>query len=154
MATHINYARTCPRCEEGINSSELNIKCPTCGFQLGPEVPRYQYPLTMCEQHQKYVDGPAHLELLMSMPHEKAMSIINDSLNIVETASAKNGSVSEIRDMLGIAMRVGEVAKAYLDYLNAGGKHVPDYITIINSRNQENSNEPSPRTREDPSTAE
>jgi hypothetical protein len=51
--------------------------------------------------------------------------MMNDSLNIIETIPAKNVRASDIRYLVMMAIRIGEIASKYHEYLEVGGKHVP-----------------------------
>jgi len=148
MAAKIEYVYSCPRCGEGITSKSLNTRCPTCQLVLGTkEVEPYEYPYTMVEQHHKYGDSRTQLDKLINIPKDKAASMLNDALLIVETFPAQKAQIDDIRFMAELAVRVGDIAQKYLDYLDAGGRHVPNIIISLdeqNKNNQENKNESLP----------
>jgi hypothetical protein len=142
-----------------MTSEQLNIECPSCGLLLGKKdnFTPYTYPYTLCEQHYKYEDQEKFLERLRDMPLEKAMSVLNDALNIVETIGAKNLETPGISSLVGLAMKIGEVAKAYQAFLEAGGRHVPGVLLKNKkSKNPESQNESLSETgaREESSSSE
>lgn len=116
----------CPRCEEGMTVDKGRPKnCPGCGYEFSDAVLGYKYPLTMHEQHEKLRKDAEHRQALLDMPIEKANSIMNDSLNIMQILPGKIVTKEDIRHLMGMAIQIGEIAKAYETFLIAGGQHVP-----------------------------
>lgn len=116
----------CPRCEESMTVDTGRPKnCPGCGYEFSAAVLGYKYPLTMHEQHEKLQKDAEHRQALLDMPIDKANSIMNDSLNIMQVLPGKIVTKSDIRELMGMAIKIGEIAKAYEAFLIAGGQHVP-----------------------------
>lgn len=135
MTVMIKSILICPRCDAGITASDSTTNCPECGLILGTKIgPDYQPPLTLTEQHLKFQDDQRHLEVLINLPIEKANSMLNDALNILETVTAKKVNISDIRNLMGMALRIGELAKAFDSYLQAGGKLVPSLFLEVEER--------------------
>ena len=88
----------------------------------------YTPPYTLTEQHEKYLDSKTYVEVLLDLPINKANSIMNDALSLIEVLAGKNTSTSDIRNIVGMAIKVGEIAKAYDQFLSVGGKHVPSFF--------------------------
>jgi len=146
MSAHIKGVFVCPRCEEGISSIETTISCPGCGLPLGKQpTEAYALPYTLHEQHLKYTDTNRLLSVLATMPIEKANNIANDALLIIENIAGKMTAVEDIRVLVGLCIRIGEVAKAYEQFLQTGGRHYPTYQIKQQQQNQENQNEPKDR---------
>lgn len=146
MSVHIRYTYMCPRCGEGINSDKLSLSCPTCELVLGfknLEKP-YTPPYTLTEQHYKYADKLLHVETFLTLSKEKMFSMMNDALSIVETLPAKKGAYSDIRFLLGMAIRIGKMAEAYEKFLVDGGKHVPHIVAEYASKSNTNTTSPDP----------
>jgi hypothetical protein len=118
------------------------VTCPNCGLPLGrqPELP-YTPPRTLTEQHEKYKDTELLTNTILDLPIEKANSIVNDALAIVELLPGKKNTVSDIRIIVELAIRIGNIASAYHKYLEDGGKHVPAFFTNKHQHNQEQTNE-------------
>lgn len=147
MAAKIKYTYACPRCDEGVTSKTINTECPKCGLPLGPDsrIP-YTPPYTLSEQHHKYDDAELRLAALLAIPTEKALCMLEDAHWIVQTIAGKKASVTDISFMMGLAVKTGAMAQRYLDYLEAGGKHVPalspDFTTTTtNTTTEESTNE-------------
>jgi rRNA maturation protein Nop10 len=119
----------CPRCESGVISLENVTACPDCGLPLGKQSQApYTPPYTLTEQHEKYRDQKAHVKAFIDLPITKANSIMNDALSLIEVVSGKNTPTADIRNLVAMAIRIGEIAKAYDAYINAGGKHTPSFF--------------------------
>jgi hypothetical protein len=147
MPVIISNLFICPRCEEGITSIETATACPSCGLPLGKQnVPPYTPPFTFTEQHDRLKDTEHLTITLADLPIEKANSIMNDALLLMETLPGKNTTPPGIRQMVKLAIRIGEIASAYEKYLEAGGKHFPSlFIKEQQQENQEQPNEPQTR---------
>lgn len=124
MAVTIKHAYVCPRCEEGITADFTDPRCPKCGLGLGTST-RYVDPLTLDEQRMKLKDPGAHLRAVLELKVVKALSVLQDALNIIETLSVKKASIADIRPMIEMGMSIGNIATAYDAFIRAGGKHVP-----------------------------
>jgi hypothetical protein len=123
----IKNVYTCPRCEEGITSDEKPEKCPGCGAKfpaLGTS--GFAEPVTISEQRQRLGDEVAHRRFVLSLKMEVANDIMNDALNIIQTIPVKKVPVADIRDLVGMAIRIGEIATKYHEFLAAGGTHTPE----------------------------
>ena len=130
MAATIQNTFHCPRCEEGITSINNTAECPACGLPLGTQnLAPYTPPYTFTEQHEKFKSTKAYVETLVSLPINKANSIMNDALSLIEIVAGKNTPTTDIRNIVKMAIKIGEIAKAYDEFLSAGGKHVPSFFT-------------------------
>jgi hypothetical protein len=130
MTATIKTIFSCPRCDNGITSIETTTKCPSCGLPLGKyNDDPYTPPLTFTEQHEKHRDTKLHVKAITELPIEKANSIMNDALSIMELIAGKKENTSGISMLIGMGIKIGEIAKAYDAYLTAGGKHVPSFYT-------------------------
>ena len=126
---HIQNLFVCPRCENGITSIKTTTSCPECSLPLGNmEIPSYSTPWSFTEQHEKFQDKELYLKTLMDLPITKVNSILNDALSVMEVIAGKKTQVSDMRTVMEIGMRIGEIAKAYDAFLQAGGKHVPGFF--------------------------
>lgn len=142
MPAHIKSVFLCPRCEEGITSIEITASCPNCGLPLGKQaLDPYTPPYTFSEQNEKYLHREQLLNVLENLPIEKANSIVNDALLIIENIAGKKTRVEGIRTLMGMAIRIGEVATAYENFLKAGGRHYPSFFIQQQQQNQENQSE-------------
>jgi hypothetical protein len=117
----------CPHCSEPLISSKRPDKCPNpkCGYDFGEAINEYKYPVTLREQLERMLTKAAHHDAVIGMPIVKANFMMNDALNIIETIAAKNVKTSDIRNLITMAIRIGDIATKYHEYLEAGGKHVP-----------------------------
>lgn len=117
----------CPHCHETLTASRRPDKCPNpkCGYDFGEAINEYKYPVTLREQFERMQSRHAHLDAVIAMPVEKALFMMNDALNIIETIPAKNVPASDIRNLVALAMRIGNIATKYNEYVEAGGRHVP-----------------------------
>ncbi len=153
MSIQIQNVFLCPRCEEGITSIAKTTACPSCGLPLGKQLSdTYTPPYTLTEQHEKLAAKEDYVKFLMDLPTHKANSIMNDALSLIEVVSGKNNSTADIRNLVSMAIRIGEIAKAYDAFLSAGGKHTPSFFQTqqtISSRGNPNA-EPASETRRDP----
>jgi hypothetical protein len=68
------------------------------------------------------------VKAIAELPIDKANSIMNDALVLIETISGKNTPVSGMRDLVAMGIRIGEIATAYHKYLEAGGRHFPTFF--------------------------
>ena len=118
----------CARCESEIVAISTTVECPACGLPLGKyHDDPYTPPLTFTEQHIKHRDTKRFVTVLSELSVEKANSIINDALSVMESIGGKKCEISGIRTMIEMSVRIGEIAKAYDAFLQAGGKHIPSY---------------------------
>lgn len=74
--------------------------------------------------------------------------MVNDALNIIETLPAKKVPASDIRYLVEMAMKIGQIATKYDEYIRAGGKHVPSLF--INEGDTKNESESEPARRAPP----
>lgn len=125
MAAKIQNAYECPHCHNTLLDSKRPITCPACSYDFGEEAVDFKYPVTLTEQQERLQRKLGFYDAVLEMPIIKANSIMNDALNIIETISAKNCSISDISQVIGMAMKIGKIATKYDKYLRAGGKHVP-----------------------------
>jgi hypothetical protein len=127
--TQIKNIFQCPRCDHDITSIGTTTSCPSCGLPLGnSHVDPYTPPYTFTEQHTKLEDTEQYVKTLTDLNINKANNIVNDALTIFETIAGKNTSVSGIGSLVRMGIRIGEIAKAYDNFLSVGGKHVPSYF--------------------------
>jgi hypothetical protein len=144
MAAEIKIVLLCPRCQEGITSKTPLLKCPKCEYPLGAHVgsDKYVLPMTLTEQRAKLNSSDCdQLDVLINMDKDKMYSIVNDCLIVLETLPGKKCSLSDIRPVIEMALKIGAIAKAYDDFLRAGGKHTPSIIIKHNEQKQEKKNE-------------
>ena len=129
MSAQVKLCYLCPRCDAGITSLETTFACPACGLPLGKQhQDPYTPPYTFTEQHEKFKEREKLLDVMSGLPIDKTNSIMNDALLIIETISGKNNPVTDIREMVQLGKRIGEIAVAYEKYLEAGGKHYPSLL--------------------------
>lgn len=129
----------CPRCEEGISAIKQIVSCPSCGLPLGKQTQApYTPPYTLTEQHQKYQDTKQYVQALQDLRIEKANSIMNDALSLIEIVAGKNTPIADIRNLIEMAIRIGDIAKAYDAFLIAGGKHIPSFYIKQTSPGESN----------------
>lgn len=156
MSVIIKGIYECPKCHEPISSSQRPDFCPSCHYDFSEveDLKHYRYPLTLTEQNAKLDDGRGSrllYDAVIDMPIDKAKDMLNDAFFILQTISAKNTPVSDIRDLIKLGIRIGEVARTYENFLKASGKHVPDlYIKSSSSQEAENENSEKNRGREIP----
>jgi hypothetical protein len=139
MAAEVKLVLICPRCQEGITAGSDNVKCPKCEFPLGPrpEGRALLPPMTLTEQ--KIKSGASDMEMfetISNLSADKACSIVNDALLILETLPGKKSELAGISPLVEMSLRIGELAKAYDAFLRAGGKHVPN-IKIKHDQEQQ-----------------
>src|SRR5271157_5203577 len=103
----------CPHCHETLTASRRPEKCPGCGFDFGEAINEYKYPMTLREQLERMNTSHAHYDAVLAMPVEKAQFIMNDAINIIETLPAKNVRVSDIRSLVMMAIKIGNIATKY-----------------------------------------
>lgn len=117
----------CPHCHETLTASRRPDKCPNpkCGYDFGEAINEYKYPVTLREQLERMLSKHAHYDAILAMPIEKANFMMNDALNIIETVPAKNVKASDIRTLVMMAIKIGNIATKYHEYLESGGRHVP-----------------------------
>lgn len=126
MAIEIKTLYECPHCSSSLLSDKRPEICPSCKYEFGTgTTARYRYPITLSEQHEALKNVLQFNSIIVDMPVEKANFIVNDALNIIKTLPAKNVRVSDIRSLVTMAIQIGEIAKKYQEYLEAGGTHVP-----------------------------
>ena len=154
MTAIIKQIFLCPRCENGITSVESTTSCPSCGLPLGKQLlDPYVPPYSFSEQHLKYTNTELLLDVLSSLPIEKANSIMNDALLVIENIAGKKTPVEGISLVVKMAIRIGEIAKAYEDFLTAGGKHFPSFLAQQQQQNQEKQDESKNQMGRDPTSA-
>lgn len=140
----IKLVYTCPRCEEGITAVSKPEICPGCGAKFpATGSGGFMTPITITEQEARISDDIARTKFVLSLPLDTANNILNDALTIMQTLPGKKVKKSDIRIIMGIANRIGEIAKAYEQFLIAGGAHTPE---LFIKENGEHTNE-STKTR-------
>lgn len=143
MSASIKLIFECPRCKESIMASSRPDTCPACKYDFGSllppkEVNGYQLPYTLTEQHLKLQNSLAYNEFVMGLPIEKANDILNDALNIIQLLGGKKSSVSDIRSLVQMGLKIGEVTEAYDTFLRAGGIHAPDLLLPLQKEGTDN----------------
>lgn len=128
--TMIRHIYECPHCEAPITSQKRPDKCPECGYSFGEAGLDYKAPMTLSEQHERLSNDLAHYAAILDLSMEKANSIMNDALNIIETLSAKKVKTSDIRYLVQMGKKIGEIATKYDEFIVAGGKHGPSLFLI------------------------
>lgn len=125
MAAQVSFVYECPKCLEPLKSKERPKFCPLCKYDFGESGDHYKLPTTLSEQYDRLQNHPVYYQTILNLPMEKANSIVNDALHIIQTIAAKNVPVSDIRYVVEMSIKIGQIAKKYQKYLEAGGKHVP-----------------------------
>lgn len=128
---------TCPQCEESMTAFEKPEICGGCGAKF-PAIGSggYVEPITIEEQYQRLQDDSGKLKFILNLPIESCNNIMNDALNIMQTVSGKKIDVSGIRILMGLAIKIGEIAKAYETYLSTGGAHTPGLLMTTGAKNE------------------
>ena len=129
----------CPNCKEPLIASRRPDKCPNpkCGYDFGEAINEYKYPVTLREQYERMQSKNAHLDAVIAMSVDKGLFILNDALNIIETMPAKNVPASDIRNLVAVAMKIGNIATKYNEYIEAGGRHVPALFIKEGDKNEQ-----------------
>jgi len=123
----IKLTYVCPKCEEGITAETKPEICPGCGAKFPSMVDGgFVEPFTLAEQNLRINDERAFNRFVLNLPVETATNIMNDALNIIQSISGKKARKSDIRIMMGMAIQIGEIAKAYEQFFIAGGAHTPE----------------------------
>ena len=132
----IKMIYTCPRCNESTTAEEKPEICGACGSKF-PALGSggYVEPLTIEEQYQRNLNVDAKLKFILSLPIESCNNIMNDALNILQSIPGKKVDVSGIRILMGLAIQIGEIAKAYEIFLASGGAHVPGLLIKSGDKN-------------------
>lgn len=121
----IKPAFICPRCDEGITATSKPEHCPSCGLKFSDVSNGFVTPITIAEQQERINDKDKHAKFILALPVDTATNILNDALHIIQTIPGKKVRASDIRDLMGMAIQIGDVAKKYEDFLAAGGVHTP-----------------------------
>jgi hypothetical protein len=131
MSVKIKSVYECPRCTAPltITSNERPKTCPECKYDFGEGGDTYKLPLTLTEQLDRLMSKEAYYDVILDMPIEKANSIMNDALHIIQTVPGKNVGVSGIRILVETSIKIGQIATKYREFLEAGGTHVPTLFT-------------------------
>ena len=119
---NIRTVYECPHCNAPLTSKERPEACPKCNYDFGTATIKYKAPLTLYEQREKLLDKAGHRNAVLELEADKAKSILNDALNIIELIAVKKASPSDISTMVAQAKRIGEIATKYEEFLNAGGR--------------------------------
>jgi hypothetical protein len=88
----------------------------------------YRPPLTMSEQLIHSGDKKSLAKVIMAMPQEKALHILNDALKVMEMIGGKKVSSSDISELVKVAKKIGDIATAYNRFLRVGGHHASGFI--------------------------
>lgn len=133
----IKMIYTCPKCEESTTAEDKPEKCGACGCKF-PAVGAggFVEPWTIEEQSVRIPDQKAKARFLLNLPIESASNIMNDALNIIQTIPGKKVKISDIRIIMGMAIQIGEIAKAYEKFLVAGGTHTADIFLQTGDTNE------------------
>ena len=124
--THISHIFTCPKCEESITAKVKPNHCPNCGYKFAPgAINGFVEPESICEQSFRIGSPKAHAEFILGLPIESATNIVQDALDVIKTLPSKKVQQSDIRILMGLAIQIGDIAKAYESFLAAGGTHAP-----------------------------
>lgn len=122
---NIKQVFECPHCQASLIGPNRPQTCPACKYDFGEATGDFKYPLTLSEQQERISNKIMHYEAILDMPVIKANFIMNDALNIIETIAAKNVRASDIRPLVLMAIKIGQIATQYDGFIEAGGKHVP-----------------------------
>ena len=138
----------CPRCEAPLIGDKRPDECPVCKFSFGEATLVYKTPMPLSEQRVRLKNDGKFYEAILDLSIEKANDILNDALNIVETLPAKNVKVSDISQVVRMAIKIGQLATKYHEFLIEGGKHVPDLF--IQAEEVKENERKKDRIREEP----
>lgn len=128
---------TCPRCEESLVAEHIKPEyCPACGWKFSKEISSFEIPETITAQLNRLQDKKKHVQFVLDLPVQVASNILNDALHILQTISGKKVPASDIRDIVGMAIRIGDVAKKYEEYLAAGGSHTPGLLLTTEEQHE------------------
>ena len=127
----------CAHCGEPMTSEKRPARCSTCGYSFGEPGTEYKPPMTLSEQHERINNKKEHFAAILNLPNEKALAILNDALNIIETMSAKKVKASDIRYLVQMGIKIGQIATKYDEFIQAGGMHGPELVA-----NEGETNEP------------
>ena len=131
----------CPKCDYATPGSKKPRYCTECGYSyIENNFSTYTSPVTITEQLKKLNNLEGARDAILGLTQDKALSILDDALKIVETLAGRKTKAVDIRTIVERAIAIGEVAKAYDAYIKAGGKHVPS-LFINNDNNEEIKNE-------------
>ena len=133
----IKNTYVCPRCEEGITAATKPDFCPGCGFKLSMNNTVFTVPVTIAEQQERISDKILHAKFILNLPIDTATNILNDALHIVQTIPGKKVLASDIRNLMGMAIQIGEIAKQYESFLAAGGTHTPGLFITTGEKTNE-----------------
>jgi hypothetical protein len=126
---NIKQTYVCPRCEEGITASQKPKTCAGCGYKFSTDnLDQFGEPETISEQAERINNKKLHAEFILSLPIESANNIVQDALDIIKTLPGKKVKVTDIRTIMGLAIKIGEIAKQYESFLVAGGTHTPELL--------------------------
>lgn len=139
---HIENIFVCPKCDHAEPAAVKPRYCKECGYSfIENDFSKYYNPITLTEQFTKLKDVEGLRDAVLDLPLEKAISILEDAKSIVETIGGRKDRTMDIRPLVECAIRIGGIAKAYDDFLRAGGRHIPSLYT--NNDNSEVSDESS-----------
>jgi hypothetical protein len=150
MAVAVREIYQCPKCEEHIVAAIKPKNCPACKYEFPDASGMYLPPLTFHEQHTKYADKDSLYDAILNLRIEKAEAIMHDALYIIETVAGKICQPKDIRELMGLAKAVGDIAHAYETYLEAKGRHVPSLYTTT----EETTNDTQREIGRDPTTSD
>ena len=142
MSASIKLIYECPRCNESVIADSRPDTCPGCKFDFGGQglvqtaspPDYYQIPYTLTEQHLRLQNTQAFNSFIMELPKDKANDILNDALSVIQLLAGKKAKVSDIRFLVQMGIQIGEVAKAYDNYLRSGGLHAPELLLPLSER--------------------
>jgi hypothetical protein len=115
----------CFSCEETILAPTRPKTCPGCGYDWGDAASKFKAPYMLSEQNERFKNRTAYRDAILDLPVAKMNAVLNDALNIIETLSAKNVRISDISQVVKMAIEIGKIATAYDAFIRAGGKHGP-----------------------------
>lgn len=136
MSAVIKNIYTCPRCDEGITASSKPDFCPGCGFKLSGNVDSFTVPHTIAEQSERLTNKTEHVQFVLNLSMDAATNIMQDALHIIQTIGGKKVLASDIRNLMGLAIKIGDVAKKYEEFLGAGGSHTPGLFITSGETNE------------------
>lgn len=133
----INKIHTCPNCEESIASKEKPKACPNCNFKFNDmDYDDFLEPLTIHEQGLKLKNEAGKIAFINDLPMETVESILQDTLSIIQLLPGKKTQQPDIRNVVELAIQIGEIAKAYKTFLSCGGVHGPALIITAGETNE------------------
>ena len=130
----------CPKCDYATTGQLKPKFCRECGYSfIENAFDTYTTPITITEQLAKLNNLEGARDAILNLTQDKALSILDDALKIMETIGGRKTPTVDIRPIVDRAIIIGQIGKAYDEFILAGGKHVP-HLYINNNDNKIHNN--------------